>query len=61
MNFIDTKDGPFKTYHDNGQLEGESTYKDGKVDGPYKLYNENGQLEQEGTLKDGVLIDFKEY
>jgi len=23
------KDGPFKTYHDNGQLKSEGTWKDG--------------------------------
>lgn len=49
------KDGPVEYYHDNGQLQAEGTYKDGKLDGPLKSYYENGQIEQEGIIKDGEI------
>ena len=50
------KDGFIKKYHDNGQLESETTYKNGKLDGPYKTYHENGQLREEGTYNNGTRI-----
>ena len=46
-------DGPYETYHDNGQLEVKTTYKDGEFDGPWEWYNENGQLWVKGTYKAG--------
>ena len=57
------KDGLWKYYHENGQLQEEETYKDDELDGPYKDYspNGNGQIQSEGTYKDGELIDSKEY
>ena len=46
-------DGPYETYHENGQLLSKGTYKDGElVDGPYESYHENGQLMVKGTMKD---------
>jgi len=45
--------GGCKKYYENGQLEAEETYRDGKKNGPYKLYTENGQLKEEGIAKDG--------
>ena len=53
--------GPFKSYHDNGQLYEEGFFKDGEPDGSVKSYYENGQLYQEGFFKDGELIDSKEF
>ena len=47
------KDGPFKEYHENGQLRLEGTYNNGKKDGLWKWYYLNGKLEGEGTYKDG--------
>lgn len=47
------KDGPFKSYFENGQPEFEITYKDGKLNGPFKNYYNNGQPEFEMTYKDG--------
>ena len=47
------KHGPFKTYHPNGQLESEATYKDGKLHKLFKQYFSDGKLESEGTYKDG--------
>ena len=49
----DGRDGPYKSYYENGQLKEERTYKDGKQDGSFKTYYDNGQLEIEGTYKDG--------
>lgn len=38
--------------HDNGQLVGETPYKDGKVEGVLKNWHENGQLMVEAPYKD---------
>ena len=46
-------DGPYVSYHYNGQLWEKYSYKDGKVDGPFVSYWDNGKLQSEGTLKDG--------
>ena len=48
-------DGPYESYHENGQLEVKFTYKDGKLDGPYEWYYSNGQLWKKYTYKDGKL------
>ena len=52
------KDGPFKKYYKNGQLEFETTIKNGKKHGPWKWYYEDGDLMEEGTYrndeKDGL-------
>jgi len=53
-----TKDGtPFtglhRDYHDNGQLAGEATFKDGKPEGLLRSWDDNGQLKFEGTYKGG--------
>jgi antitoxin component YwqK of YwqJK toxin-antitoxin module len=49
----ESKDGPFRRYHDNGQLWWKGTYKDGVEEGPIETYHENGQLKSKGTLRDG--------
>lgn len=43
-----------KTYHDNGQLEEEGHYVNGKEEGLWKGYYENGQLEYIENYKNGV-------
>ena len=47
-------DGPFESYHDNGQLKCKGTYKDGQRDGYCEFYYENGELESKGNFKDGT-------
>ena len=47
------KDGVWKKWNDNGQLEREGIYKDGKLDGVWKGWYDNGQLRSEGIYKDG--------
>ncbi len=37
-------DGPFKDYHDSGELMLEGQYKDGKRVGEWRGYNKNGQV-----------------
>ncbi len=39
--------------NENGQIQTEGSYKDGKDDGLYKTWHKNGQLQQEGNFKDG--------
>jgi len=51
--------GPVISYHPNGQIDYEGTYKDGKRDGPYKYYFENGLLYYEETYKNGEQISSK--
>ena len=45
-------DGPYESYHKNGQLRVTTTRKDGELDGPYEWYYEDGQLRSRGTYKD---------
>ena len=56
INYHNQKDGTFKYYYENGQLEGEKTYKSGELDGPYKWYYDNGKLKVERTYKNGFKV-----
>ena len=49
------RDGPFVSYHSNGQLESKGTYKDGKKEGPWTTYHDNGKLSKKGPYKNGRL------
>ncbi|GIS81257.1 MAG: hypothetical protein CM1200mP14_28230 [Gammaproteobacteria bacterium] len=40
-------DGPYESYHRNGQPWISTTYKGGQRDGPYQAYNEAGRLTEE--------------
>ena len=48
----DKKEGLWKYYHVNGQLESEINFKDDKKEGLWKTHYENGQLKFEGDWKD---------
>jgi antitoxin component YwqK of YwqJK toxin-antitoxin module len=64
--FLMYKGSPFSgtlvKYHENGQLNWEENFKDGKKDGIDKKYNENGQLEKKQSFKynkkDGVSEEY---
>ena len=45
--------GSVVTWHGNGQLKSEVTYKEGKQDGLTTVWYENGQKKTEGTMKEG--------
>ena len=47
------RDGPWMSYHENGQLWIKESYKDGKKDGPIVRYCSNRQLGHKGTYKNG--------
>ena len=49
------------SYYENGQVESDSNYIDGKKDGKWIWYYEDGSLEREETYKYGIFIDIKEY
>jgi len=53
-------DKPFSgevfSLYENGQKEGEATFKDGELDGLSTTWYENGQKWLEGTYKDGKEI-----
>ena len=45
--------GKTKQFHENGQLEEEVEFKDGKANGKINSYYPNGKLKGEGEFKDG--------
>jgi len=54
--------GIIKSYYENGNLESEGNFKDGKLNGLSKLYYENGNLKSEANFKDDKLEGLsKEY
>ena len=46
-------EGPWVSYHENGQLLSEGAFKNGKTEGPWVFYYDNGQLEMKGDFKNG--------
>ena len=46
-------EGPWVSYHENGQLLSEGAFKNGKYEGPWVFYHNNGQLEMKGDFKNG--------
>ncbi len=49
------KDGYYKRWHRNGQLEIDCYYLSNKKNGPYKIYYENSVLGQDANYKDDLL------
>lgn len=47
--------GPYETYHENGQLEREANFKNDNMDGVYKFYGKNGKIFMISNYKDGKL------
>ena len=47
------RNGIYRSWHENGQLEEQFSYVDNKRHGDYKLYYENGQLERHYQFVDG--------
>jgi antitoxin component YwqK of YwqJK toxin-antitoxin module len=55
-------EGPFLTYHSNGQLKQKSNYKNGLMTGLYEEYYSNGQLSKKTATIDAVFNGpFKSY
>ena len=55
MNYVDGKEnGICKWYYENGQLESESNYVNGK-EVSSKLFNQNGELEFDDTNNDDTV------
>ena len=54
------KEGPWKEYHESGQLKIKSFYKNGKLDTLWMQYSEDGQLFQKINYKNGKLSGFSE-
>ena len=44
-----------KKYYENGQLESQGTYVNGKKHGEYKYWHENGQIWSQGTYVNGEI------
>ncbi len=49
------KEGPWVSYHENGQFGGKGTFKDGKEDGSWVYYHENGKVSMKLTYVEGKL------
>ncbi len=49
------KDGYYKKWHKNGQLETFGNYKNNKREGKWQSYFENGNLKEEINLKNGMI------
>jgi len=49
------RNGLHRVWYENGQLQYEANFKDGKVDGLYRDWYEDGQLQYETNCKDGYL------
>jgi len=49
-------DGKSISYYENGQIEYERNYKDGKLEGKSISYYENGQIKYEENYKDGKKV-----
>lgn len=47
--------GPFRTYHDNGNIKEEGTYIDGMLQGVFHEYDEDGKLIVQSHWKDHKL------
>ena len=47
------REGPWVSYHDNGQLYWKRTYKNGEFEGRWVRYFPNGQLKEKGDYKNG--------
>lgn len=41
-------------FYDNGKVQQEGTFKEGKLDGKWTSYNEDGTLKQTAYYKDGM-------
>jgi len=50
------QNGPFKTYHENGELNITGTYKLGKLDGERKSYWNNGVLKEKNYYVSGEVV-----
>ena len=50
------REGPFVSFHNNGQLKYKGSYKDGKVEGAWEEYYDKGQLMYKGNYKDGKKV-----
>jgi len=50
--------GLYKEWYENGQLEFEENYNNGKKDGLQKHWEENGQLKYNERYKEGVSFKY---
>ena len=46
-----------KVYHENGKVNEEITFKNGKKNGPMKIYDENGNLIRQSNFVDDRQVD----
>ena len=53
------KEGPYRAWHQSGQLAAEGQYQRGRREGVWRFLNEDGSVDAErsGTYKNGALED----
>ena len=64
LNFVDEEgkeQGQWKIYHDNGQLDLEGSFVDGKHHGLFHYYDEEGRLECKGFYNHDVIVRWEEF
>ena len=54
-------DGPYETFHDNGQLSFRGNIVDGEPNGLFEYFHDNGQLRLRGNNVDGETDGLSEY
>lgn len=52
----DERNGEWKAYHENGRIQTEATYIDGKEHGEYKVYQDNGAYLFIGHYDHGICV-----
>jgi antitoxin component YwqK of YwqJK toxin-antitoxin module len=52
----DTLDGPYKTWHENGNLFIEGQYVKGQKAGNWRFFNQNGELDKEVNFNDTTSV-----
>lgn len=51
-------EGELISWHKNGQLHSQRSYKNGQKDGEFKYWNEDGELDIHRLYKDGEIVEY---
>lgn len=55
------RDGQWKAYFPDGNVQSEGTYVDGKLDGPFRIFQENGHLKYVQYYSKGICTGIWKY
>jgi hypothetical protein len=51
------REGPMRILRDNGSVEADAQYRDGKLEGPYRIYGADGQVALITTYAKGIKLE----